>query len=127
KQPKPLVKTIDWTRDPADAETFHAIPLAGRNNELLGIFFVGSSRREQVLLTRQILKIAGAVAAAALFIGLLVSFCISARITTPVEELPEGVREVATGSWATRIVARAHDVIGQVAEAFDDIERTLAA
>jgi hypothetical protein len=44
KQPQTLVRTIEWTRDPADAETFHAIPLPGRNNELLGIFFVGSSR-----------------------------------------------------------------------------------
>src|SRR3989442_278101 len=90
KQPQALVRTIEWTRDPADAESFHAIPLSGRNNELLGVFFVGSSRRELVLLTRQILKIAAAVAAAALFIGLLVSFWISARITKPVEELAEG-------------------------------------
>jgi len=45
KQPQPVVRTIDWTRDPADAETFHALPLTGRNNELLGIFFVGSSRK----------------------------------------------------------------------------------
>ncbi|OLE56954.1 MAG: hypothetical protein DMG35_14975 [Acidobacteria bacterium] len=127
KQPQPLVQTIDWTRDPADAETFHAIPLAGRNNELLGIFFVGSSRRELVLLTRQILKIAGAVAAAALFIGLLVSFWISARITKPVEELAEGAREVATGRWDTRIEAHGHDEIGQLAAAFNDMTRTLAA
>jgi len=27
KQPQPLVRTIEWTRDPADAESFHAIPL----------------------------------------------------------------------------------------------------
>src|SRR5438105_3310017 len=46
KQPQPLVRTIEWTRDPADAETFHAIPLLGRNNQLLCIFFVGSSRGE---------------------------------------------------------------------------------
>jgi len=66
KQPQQMAQTIDWTRDPADAETFQAIPLLGRNKELLGVFFVGSSRKELVLLTRQILKIAGAVAAAAL-------------------------------------------------------------
>ncbi len=103
KQPQPMVRTIDWTRDPADAETFHAIPLTGRNNELLGVFFVGSSRKELVLLTRQILKIAAAVASAALLIGMLVSFWISARITKPVEELAEGAREVASGRWDTRI------------------------
>ncbi|HYL86987.1 MAG TPA: ATP-binding protein [Candidatus Angelobacter sp.] len=127
KQPQTLVRTIDWSRDPADAETFHAIPLPGRNNELLGIFFVGSSRRELVLLTRQILKIAAAVAAGALFIGLLVSFWISARITKPVEELAAGAREVATGRWDTRIEVHGRDEIGQLAGAFNEMTQTLAA
>ncbi|HET7151687.1 MAG TPA: ATP-binding protein [Candidatus Acidoferrum sp.] len=127
KQPQPLVRTIDWTADPADAETFHAIPLTGRNKELLGIFFVGSSRRELVLLTRQILKIAGVVAAAALFIGMLVSFWISSRITKPVRELAEGAREVAGGRWETRIDVRGGDEIGQLAIAFNDMTRTLAS
>src|SRR5690349_7539874 len=127
KQPEPLVRTIDWTSDPADAETFHAIPLTGRNKELLGIFFVGSSRRELVLLTRQILKIAGVVAAAALFIGMLVSFWISSRITKPVRELAEGAREVAGGRWETRIDVRGSDEIGQLAIAFNDMTRTLAS
>src|SRR2546422_37134 len=127
KQPQPLVRTIDWTRDPADAESFHAIPLTGRNNELLGVFFVGSSRKELVLLTRQILKIAAAVAAAALFIGLLVSFWVSARITKPVEELAEGAREVASGRWDTRIDVHGRDEIGQLAKAFNEMTQTLAA
>jgi two-component system, NtrC family, nitrogen regulation sensor histidine kinase NtrY len=127
KQPQPLVRTIDWTTDPADAETFHAIPLLGRNNELLGVFFVGSSRKELVMLTRQILKIAGAVAAAALLMGLLVSFWVSARITKPVEELAEGAREVAGGRWETRIDVRGRDEIGQLAEAFNHMTQTLAA
>jgi two-component system, NtrC family, nitrogen regulation sensor histidine kinase NtrY len=125
--PQPLVRTIEWTRDPADAETFHAIPLTGRNNELLGIFFVGSSRRELVQLTQEILKTSVAVAAAALFVGLLVSFWISARITKPVEELAEGAREVATGRWDTRIEVRGSDEVGQLAIAFNDMTRTLAS
>jgi len=127
QQPQTMVRTINWTRDPADAESFHAIPLTGRNNELLGIFFVGSSRKELVLLTRQILKIAGAVAAAALFVGLLVSFWVSARITKPVEELAEGAREVACGRWDTRIDIRGSDEIGQLATAFNHMTETLAA
>jgi two-component system, NtrC family, nitrogen regulation sensor histidine kinase NtrY len=127
KQPQALVRTIDWSSDPADAETFHAIPLTGRNNELLGIFFVGSSRKELVLLTRQILKIAVAVAAAALLMGLVVSLWVSARITKPVEELAEGAREVAGGRWDTRIDVHGRDEIGQLAEAFNHMTQTLAA
>ena len=127
KQPLPLVRTMEWTRDPEDAETFHAIPLTGRNNELLGVFFVGSSRKELVLLTRQILKIAAAVEAAALLVGLLVSFWISARITKPVEELAEGARQVASGRWHTHIDVHGRDEIGQLATAFNEMTQTLAA
>src|SRR6266700_3681728 len=127
KQPQPLVRTIEWSRDPADAETFHAIPLTGRNNELLGIFFVGSSRRELVELTQEIRKASAAVAAAALFVRLLVSFWTSARITKPVKELAEGAREVANGRWDTRIEVRGSDEVGRLAIAFNDMTRTLAS
>ena len=64
-QPGETVKTIQWTTDPASAETFHAIPLTGRQGELLGVLLLGSPQRELVLLRRQILKTAGIVAFAA--------------------------------------------------------------
>ncbi len=127
KQARPLVRTFEWTREPADAETFHAIPLAGRNNELLGVFLVGSSRKELVLLTNRIVKIAAAVGAGALFIGLLIALWISARITRPVEELAAAAREVAGGRWNTRIDVHGRDEIGQLAAAFNEMTQTLAA
>jgi nitrogen fixation/metabolism regulation signal transduction histidine kinase len=127
KQPQSLVKTMNWSTDAAEAETFHEIPLMGRSHELLGVLLVGSSQRELVLLTRRIIKIAGAAAAAALFVGFLVSLWISARITKPVEELAEGAREVASGRWDTRIDVRGSDEIGQLAKAFNEMTQTLAA
>jgi two-component system nitrogen regulation sensor histidine kinase NtrY len=128
KQPQQeLVRTIDWTRDAADAETFHAIPLKGRNKELLGVFLLGSSRRELVVLTRQIWQISALVGLAALFVGLLLSWWISRRITKPVEELAEGAREVAAGHWNTQISVKGSDEIGQLAGAFNGMTRTLAA
>jgi two-component system nitrogen regulation sensor histidine kinase NtrY len=127
KHPQALVRTINWTRDAASAETFHAMPLLGRNSELLGVLLVGSSRKELVLLTQRIVTIAAVVAAAALLVGLFVSLWVSARITRPVEELAEGAREVATGRWDTRIDVRGSDEIGQLAIAFNDMTRTLAS
>ena len=82
-----LIKTIDWTSDPASSETFHAMSLPGRNGEVLGVLLLGSSRKELVTLRREILKTAALVALAALLIGLLVSWWVSRRITRPVEEL----------------------------------------
>jgi len=70
---RPVIGTINWSADPASAETFHAIPLTGRNDELLGILLVGSSRRELVLLTERIGWIAASVGAGALLIALLLT------------------------------------------------------
>jgi two-component system nitrogen regulation sensor histidine kinase NtrY len=125
KQQKPVIGTINWTADPATAETFHAIPLTGRNDELLGILLVGSSRRELVLLTRRIELISGAVGVSALLIGLLLAWWFSARITKPVEELAVAAREVASGRWDARIDVRTYDEVGQLATAFNDMTRTL--
>ncbi|HXE33792.1 MAG TPA: HAMP domain-containing sensor histidine kinase [Verrucomicrobiae bacterium] len=127
KQPQPTVRTIDWTANAEDAESFHAIPLMGRNNELLAVLLLGSSRKELVLLTRHILQIAAVVAGAALLIGLLISLWVSARITRPLEELAEGAREVASGRWDTVIDLRGKDEIGQLASAFNEMTETLAA
>ena len=127
RQPQTLVQTINWNSDAISAETFHAMPLVGRNNELLGVLLVGSSRKELVLLTNRILITAVAVAAGALLIGLLVSLWVAARITRPVRELAEGAREVASGRWETRIDVRGLDEIGQLGIAFNDMTRTLAS
>ena len=122
-----FVKTIEWTSDPASSETFHAMPLTGRNGEVLGVLLLGSSRRELVTLRRQILNTAALVAFAAIVIGLLMSWWVSRRITRPVEELANGARDVASGRWETHIDVHGSDEIGQLATAFNDMTRTLAS
>jgi two-component system, NtrC family, nitrogen regulation sensor histidine kinase NtrY len=123
---RPVIGTLNWSADPASAETFHAIPLTGRNDELLGILLVGSSRRESVLLTERIGWIAASVGAGGLLIALLLIWWFSARITHPVEELAAASREVASGRWDARIDVRSYDEVGQLATAFNDMTRTLA-
>ena len=123
----PLVQTIQWTSDAASAESFHVLPLNGRNGELLGALLVGSSRGDLVLLTRHIVRISAVVAAAAILIGVLLTFWVSARITRPIEELAEGAREVAAGHWDTRINLNGSDETGQLAKAFNHMTHTLTS
>src|SRR5579863_2064788 len=127
RKPQPLVQTIQWTNDADSAETFHALPLTGRNGEFLGALMVGSSRVDLVLLTRHIIRLSAAVAAAAILIGLLLTFWVSARITRPIEQLAEGAREVAAGHWDTRIRLSGRDETGQLATAFNHMTQTLTA
>ena len=126
-QPNTLAKTIQWTNDAASAETFDGIPLSGRNGELLGVLLVGSSAKELVLLKRQILKIAALVALAAVFIGLLLAWWVSRRITRPIEELANGARSVSSGRWDTQIDDQGNGEIGQLSRDFNHMTRTLTA
>lgn len=125
RQLKPVVRTIEWTVDPASAETFHALPLLGRRNELLGVLLVGSSSNDLVTLTKFIRLIALVVGAAGVVLGFLLSWWVSARVTRPVVKLAEGARKVAAGNWQTRVDVSTSDEIGQLATAFNDMTRQL--
>lgn len=127
KNLRPFVETIEWSTDPASAETFHALPLLGRNNDLLGVLLVGSARREIVMLTRRIEWIALGVGGAGIVFGFLFAWWVSARITRPVERLAEGAREVAAGHWDTRVDVESGDEVGQLATAFNEMTRQLAS
>ena len=91
QQSQSVVQTIDWNSDAGSAETFHAMPLIGRNNDVLGVLLIGSSQLEMVLLRNRIFGTSAAVAAVALLIGLLLSLWIAAKITKPVTELSDEI------------------------------------
>jgi nitrogen fixation/metabolism regulation signal transduction histidine kinase len=110
---------ISWTPDRASLEAFHALPLQGRQKELLGVLLIGSSQQEVVKLERRILDLALGVVAMGLFFGLLLSWWGAARVTRPVRKLAEGAREVSGGNWGARVNVRGRNEIGQLADAFN--------
>jgi two-component system, NtrC family, nitrogen regulation sensor histidine kinase NtrY len=116
---------IKWSIDPASAEMFHALPLLGRSQELLGILFVGSSQRTVVMLERRIRWLALGVVAVGLLFGLMLSWWGAARVTRPVQKLAEGAQEVAQGNWSVRVDVRGRDEIGQLAKSFNQMTEQL--
>lgn len=125
QQPREVAETVAWSSDPESSETFHAIPLMGRRSEVLGMFLVGSSRREQVQLERHVRFVALFVAGAGILFGVLFSGWAAARVTVPVEQLAAAAREVAGGNWNTRVAIRSSDELGQLAAAFNRMTRQL--
>jgi len=125
QQPRELVETITWSADATSAETFHALPLLGRSNEVLGMFLVGSSRREQVELERRIRFVALIVAGGGILLGMLLSGWAAARVTRPVEQLAAAARQVAGGKWDARVGVESRDELGELARAFNQMTQQL--
>jgi two-component system, NtrC family, nitrogen regulation sensor histidine kinase NtrY len=122
----PAEQTIQWTSDLASAESFHAIPQTGRNGQVLGVLLVESSRAEQAMLTNFIRNLAVLVGGAAIVLGMLLSFWVSARISRPIAKLAEGARQVAAGKWDTRVEVKSRDEVGQLAKNFNEMTQKLA-
>jgi two-component system, NtrC family, nitrogen regulation sensor histidine kinase NtrY len=120
QNPVPQTFKISWSAsDPASAEAFHALPLLGRQKELLGVLLIGSSQREAVLLEQRIRDLALGAVALGLFFGLMLSWWGAARVTRPVQELADGAREVSEGNWSARVSVRGPHEISQLASAFN--------
>jgi two-component system, NtrC family, nitrogen regulation sensor histidine kinase NtrY len=123
--PVEQTEKISWGFDPSNSEVFHALPLPGRQKELLGVLFVGSSQRSVVSLERRIRWLALGVGAVGLLLGLLLSWWGAARVTRPVQKLVVAAREVSQGNWSTRVDVRGHDEIGQLAKSFNQMTAQL--
>jgi two-component system nitrogen regulation sensor histidine kinase NtrY len=117
---------ISWTPDPASAEVFHALPLQGRQKELLGVLLVGSSQQKAAALERRIRMLALGVLGIGLLLGLVLSWWGAARVTRPVKRLAEGAREVSEGNWQARVDVRGGGEMAQLARAFNRMTEQLS-
>jgi two-component system nitrogen regulation sensor histidine kinase NtrY len=116
-------QTVDWPDGP---ETLQAMPLTGRENNLLGVLLVGSSRRDLAALVAGIRRSGALAAMAGILLGAGLSFWAAGRITRPVERLAAGAREVTAGNWKARVEVESRDEIGELARAFNSMTMQLA-
>lgn len=117
---------VSWSPDPSSAEAFHALPLLGRDKDLLGVLLVGNSQSDVVSLERRIRILAAGVVAIGVLIGLLLSWWGAARVTRPVRRLVEGAREVSSGNWGARVSVRGGGEMSQLAGAFNRMTEQLS-
>jgi len=117
---------IQWTADAASAETFHAIPLGGRDKRPLAVLLIGSSRAQAVALIRSIRNVGLIVGGAGSLLALLLAGWATARVTRPVKKLAAGAREVARGNWDARVEVESRDEIGELAGAFNQMMREIS-
>jgi signal transduction histidine kinase len=111
----------------SSAETVHALPLMGYQNDLLGVLLIASSRRELVELESVLRRTGMGVAAAGILLGIALSWWATARVTRPVQRLAESAARVATGDWGATVESSSTGEIGQLARAFNRMTRELVA
>jgi two-component system nitrogen regulation sensor histidine kinase NtrY len=105
--------------------TLTAIPLLGRDKQLLAILIVENSRAELANLKTYIQGTAWIVGSAGVMLGLGFSFWAASRVTRPVRELASTVRDVAGGNWDARAPVESKDEVGQLAEDFNRMAEQL--
>jgi signal transduction histidine kinase len=126
QQPGIAQQRINWSADPTSAEEFTAIPLQGRAGDLLGVFLVGSSRRELVAQLAFIRSLAIVVGGAGILLGMILSWWIAARVTRPIVRLAHAADAVAAGNWEARVRVRGRDEVARLGTAFNKMTRQLA-
>ncbi|HYL76826.1 MAG TPA: ATP-binding protein [Bryobacteraceae bacterium] len=118
KQPKELTRTTNEA-------TVTAIPLPGRDNQLLAILLVENSRAELANLKASIRGTALLVGGIGVLLGLALSFWTASRVTRPLRQLASSVRQVAGGDWDTRSTVESRDEVGQLAGDFNRMTEQL--
>jgi two-component system, NtrC family, nitrogen regulation sensor histidine kinase NtrY len=120
-----MTAVIGWSKDRADDEVFHAIPLfgapesAGKDRPLLAILLIGNSRRNYVELKRHIYSAALLVGGGGIFLAIVLSSWAAARVTRPVEQLAQAAQELAVGNWNARVEVRGKDELALLADSFN--------
>jgi len=125
QQRREITTLMHWSSDDADDETLDAIPLAGPDNQLLGILLVGNSRRLYVELRQHIRSAALLSGGAGMLLAILLSGWAATRVTRPVEQLAQAAREVTAGNWNTQVAVSSSDELGELAESFNRMTREL--
>lgn len=117
--PREVSQVISWPH--ASSETVQAIPLQGRDNELLAILLVASSRHDLLELELRLRKIAFIVGGVGVLVGLILSLWTASHVTRPVEQLAAAASGVAAGNWDTHVDVTSRDEIGQLASSFNQM------
>jgi signal transduction histidine kinase len=107
------------------AESFEAVPLIGRKNELLAVLLIANSHAAAMELVSFIRRLGFGAGGAGILLGVAIGWWATARVTRPVKELAGAARHVAAGDWNTRVAVSSGDEIGELAAAFNTMTRQL--
>ena len=127
-QQREASKTIDWGPGLLQEEIVHAIALPGFSPDRVpAVLLVGNSLQEELTLENRIRNISLVIAGLGVFLGVLISGIITARMSRPIRNLAEAATEVGHGNWGVRVESSSKDEVGRLAAAFNHMTEELMA
>jgi signal transduction histidine kinase len=117
--------TVDLGPGLAQEEILHAIPLPGYSDRVPAVLLVGNSLEQELQLERHIRNISLIIAGVAVFIGVIVSGIVTARVSRPIRTLAQAAAEIGQGNWDVRVETSGKDEIGKLAIAFNQMTEEL--
>jgi len=124
---QPASGLVDVTGRREDSLNATAIPLRGKQGNVLAILTVALSRRGMVEAQQHIRAIAYGVAAGGILLAIVFSLWITARVSRPIEQLASAAEEVAAGNWDTRVPERGGGELNVLARSFNHMTGELAS
>lgn len=110
-----------------DSVNATAIPLKSDTGAVLAVLTVAVSRSGMVQAQQHIRAIAYGVAAGGVFLAILASLWIAARVSRPIEQLAEAAERVAAGNWDVHVPERGRDEISVLARSFNHMTSELVS
>ncbi|HEX5433615.1 MAG TPA: ATP-binding protein, partial [Candidatus Angelobacter sp.] len=118
--------TIDWGPELPQEEIVHAIALPGFTPDRIpAVLLVGNSLQQEFTLEKRIRDISLIIAGLGVFLGVLISGILTARMSRPIRNLAEAATEVGHGNWNVRVESSSTDEIGKLAAAFNHMTEEL--
>jgi signal transduction histidine kinase len=117
--------TVDTGQELTEEEILHAIPLPGYSDRVPAVLLVGNSLEQELLLEKRIRNISLVIAGVAVFIGVIVSGIVMARVSRPIRTLAQAAAEIGQGNWDVRVETSGKDEIGKLATAFNQMTEEL--
>ena len=116
---------VDMGPDLEQEEILHAVPLPGYSDRVPAVLLVGNSLEKELLLEKRIRDISLVIAGVAVFIAVIVSGIVTARVSRPIRKLAQAAGEIGQGNWDVRVETSGKDEIGKLAEAFNQMTEEL--
>jgi signal transduction histidine kinase len=118
---------VNLTGRREDSLNATAIPLENQAGEVMAVLVVAISRAGMVEAQQHIRAIAYGVAAGGIFLAIVFSLWVAARVSRPIEQLARAAEEVASGNWDARVPSRGRDEVSVLARSFNHMTEQLSS